>query len=71
MVRVNVMLVFKINPILTFDSGSYIKYVKDKKVLSLKAMTIHTPSLHTINGTQYDMEVVLYHKLGGNMEPRW
>ena len=56
-------------PILTFDSGSYIKYVKDKKVLSLKAMTIHTPSLHTINGTQYDMEVVLYHKMGGNMDP--
>jgi len=55
-------------PILTFDSGSYIKHVRDKKVLSLKAMTIHTPSLHTINGTQYDMEVVLYHKMGGNME---
>ena len=55
-------------PIITFDSGSYIKFIRDKRVLSLKAMTIHTPSLHTINGTQYDMEVVFYHKLGGNME---
>lgn len=54
-------------PIITFDTGSYIKYVKNKKVLSLKTMTVHTPSLHTINGTQYDLEVVFYHKLGGNM----
>lgn len=56
-------------PIITFDSGSYIKHIKDKSILALKAMTIHTPSLHTINGTQYDMEVVLYHKMGGNINP--
>jgi carbonic anhydrase len=54
-------------PIITFDSGSFIKFTKTKEILALKQMTIHTPSLHTFNGTQYDMEVVLYHKLTGTL----
>ena len=57
-------------PIIYFNSGSNIKYNATKDVLSLKAMTIHTPSLHTINGVKYDMEVVLYHKLGGGLDPK-
>jgi carbonic anhydrase len=56
-------------PIITFDSGSFIKFTKTKEILALKQMTIHTPSLHTFNGTQYDMEVVLYHKLTGTLNP--
>lgn len=54
-------------PIVYFDSGSYIKFTKNKEILSLKAMTIHTPSLHSIDGVFYDMEVVLYHKLSGSL----
>ena len=56
-------------PVITFDSGSFIKFTKTKEILSLKQMTIHTPSLHTFNGTSYDMEVVLYHKLTGTLNP--
>lgn len=56
-------------PIITFDSGSFIKFTKTKEILALKQMTIHTPSLHTFNGTAYDMEVVLYHKLTGTLNP--
>lgn len=57
-------------PIIYFNSGNNIKYVATKEVLSLKAMTIHTPSLHTINGIKYDMEVILYHKLSGGLNPK-
>lgn len=57
-------------PIITFDSGSFIKFTKTKEILALKQMTIHTPSLHTINGVQYDMEVVLYHKLTGTLNSK-
>lgn len=57
-------------PIIYFSSGSYIKHVATEDILSLKAMTIHTPSLHTINGVKYDMEVVLYHKIGGGLNPK-
>ena len=57
-------------PIITFDSGSFIKFSKTKEILALKQMTIHTPSLHTINGVQYDMEVVLYHKLTGTLNSK-
>lgn len=57
-------------PIITFDSGSFIKFTKTKEILALKQMTIHTPSLHTINGIQYDMEVVLYHKLTGTLNSK-
>lgn len=54
-------------PIVYFSSGSYIKYRATNDILSLKLMTIHTPSLHSINGVKYDMEVVLYHKLSGGL----
>jgi carbonic anhydrase len=54
-------------PIIYFDPGSYLKFIKNKDILSLKAMTIHTPSLHSFDGTFYDMEVVLYHKLSGSL----
>jgi carbonic anhydrase len=54
-------------PIIYFDPGSYIKYTRNNDFLSLKAITIHTPSLHSIDGTFYDMEVVLYHKLSGGL----
>jgi carbonic anhydrase len=57
-------------PIITFDSGSFIKFIKTKEILALKQMTIHTPSMHTFNGTQYDMEVILYHKLTGSLNPK-
>lgn len=54
-------------PIVYFDPGSYIKYTRNNDILSLKAMTIHVPSLHTVEGSHYDMEVILYHKLSGNI----
>lgn len=57
-------------PVITFDSGSFIKFTKTKEILALKQMTIHTPSMHTFNGTQYDMEVILYHKLTGTLDPK-
>ena len=48
--------------VLNYDSGSRIKF---KNVLySLEKISIHSPSLHTIDGTKYDMEICLYHSLG-------
>lgn len=48
-----------ITPIINFDQGSFIKF---KGVLyELTKATIHTPSLHSVNGAYYDMEVLLYH----------
>ena len=57
-------------PIITFDSGSFIKFTKTKEAFALQQMTIHTPSLHKFNDTQYDMEVILYHKLMGSLDPK-
>lgn len=57
-------------PIIYFSSGSVIEHKATKDILSLKAMTIHTPSLHTINGIKYDMEVVLYHKVSGGLDSK-
>ena len=46
-------------PTLRYDSGSYIKF---RGVLyELSKITLHTPSMHTFNGSHYDMEVQLYH----------
>lgn len=57
-------------PIITFDTNvGHIKYTSQKQILGLRAMTIHTPSMHTIDGTQYDMEVILYYKLSGPLNP--
>jgi carbonic anhydrase len=57
-------------PIIYFSNGCSIEHKATKDFLSLKAMTIHTPSLHSINGVKYDMEVVLYHKLSGGLSSK-
>jgi carbonic anhydrase len=57
-------------PIIYFSNGSSIEHKATKDFLTLKAMTIHTPSLHSINGIKYDMEVVLYHKLSGGLNSK-
>ena len=54
-------------PIIYFSDGSYLKHQATNDILSLKAMTIHTPSLHSMNGRKYDMEIVLYHKFAGGL----
>ena len=33
----------------------------DKNIFNLKKATLHTPSLHTINSENYDLEIMLYH----------
>lgn len=66
-------------PIIRFDYGSYIEvssgligtkegyeFNSNNKSLTkfyLKKMTLHTPSMHTINKHHYDMEAILYHQL--------
>jgi carbonic anhydrase len=57
-------------PIIYFTSGSRIEHKATKDILSLRAMTIHTPSLHSIDGVKYDMEVVLYHKISGGLNSK-
>jgi carbonic anhydrase len=48
-------------PIINFDPNSFIKF---KGVLyELNKMTLHMPSLHTVNELHYDMEILLYHCL--------
>jgi len=50
-----------ITPIINYDTGSFIKF---KGILyEMTKMTIHTPSMHSVNGNFYDMEVLLYHCL--------
>ena len=65
-------------PTIRFDYGSYIevssglidnkegyKFDCNSKSLNkfyLKKMTLHTPSMHTINNNHYDMEAILYHQ---------
>ena len=48
-------------PTVYFDPGSYCKF--KGTIYNLKMMTIHKPSMHTINHNNYDMEVLLYHSL--------
>lgn len=57
-------------PIIYFSTGSYIKKTITKEIFSLKMMTIHTPSLHAVDGVKYELEVVLYFKLSGNLDPK-
>lgn len=46
-------------PIIRVSSGNYIKF---RDILyELNKITVHTPSMHTINGDLYDMEICLYH----------
>ena len=54
-------------PIINFDNGSFIKYINRRKILQLRSMTIHVPSMHSVNGNKFDMEVILYHKFAGNL----
>lgn len=57
-------------PLITFDSkAGHLKYLAQKQIVGLRAMTLHTPSMHTIDGTQYDLEVILYYKLSGPLNP--
>lgn len=50
-----------ITPTVNFDPGSFIKF---RGILyELTKMTIHTPSMHTVNGSHYDIEILLYHCL--------
>lgn len=50
-----------VTPTVNFDPGSFIKF---RGVLyELTKMTIHTPSMHTVNGSHYDIEILLYHCL--------
>ena len=54
----NVSLVNNI-PTVSFTPNSYIKFKND--FYYLRKMTIHYPSMHTINEARYDMELMLYH----------
>lgn len=46
-------------PTVTFDPGSLIKF--QGEFFNLKKMTLHYPSMHTIDGSHYDMEILLYY----------
>jgi len=59
-------------PFVRFDPGSYIFYGGKKLPYYLTMMSLHTPSNHTINGSdenfikpggEYDMEIILYHTM--------
>ena len=64
-------------PTVYFDSGSYIQYnghqgdekypINSNNIFELHKMTMHTPSMHTINSMRYDMEINLYHYSLGDM----
>lgn len=47
-----------------YGPGSFTEY--QGTLFELKEITIHTPSLHTIDGEKLDMEVCLIHKLTDN-----
>ena len=45
-----------------YDKGSYVVYKSENPTkYQLDKLVPHVPSLHTINGTKYDMELCLYH----------
>lgn len=46
-------------PTVSFDPGCLIKF--QGEFFNLKKMTLHYPSMHTINGSHYDMEILLYY----------
>lgn len=46
-------------PTIKYDPNSYIKFAN--QLYELQKITLHTPSMHTINGEYYDMEMCLYH----------
>ena len=46
-------------PTIFFDPGCLLKF--QGEFFNLKKMTLHYPSMHTINGSKYDMEILLYY----------
>lgn len=48
------------NPTISLDPVSIIRF--KRAFYFLRRMTIHQPSMHTVNGTRYDMEIMLYHQ---------
>jgi len=45
-----------------YDAGSYVVYKSENPIkYLLNEMIPHSPSLHTVNGKKYDMELCLYH----------
>ena len=51
---------------LIVDTGSYIVY--KNVVYNLEYMTVHTPTMHKIDGEKYDMEIILVHSAGNPNE---
>ena len=47
-----------------YDPNSFIEY--KGSLYSLTEISVHTPSLHTIDGQKYDMEILLIHSLSGS-----
>jgi len=46
------------------SSGSFTEY--ESTLYELKEISIHTPSLHSIDGQKFDLEICLIHKLSDN-----
>ena len=57
----------KKTPFINFDNGSFLKYINNRKILQLRNASIHVPSMHTVDGANYDMEIILYHKTTGSL----
>lgn len=53
-------------PTVIFDPTCFCKF--KGMIYTLKKMTIHRPSMHTINHNNYDMEILLYHYLNPKSE---
>tara|TARA_B110001469_G_C9632093_1_gene316323 strand:- start:313 stop:1458 length:1146 start_codon:yes stop_codon:yes gene_type:complete len=47
-----------------YSQGSYVEY--QNILYELKEITIHTPTMHNIDNTKYDMEVCLIHSLSSD-----
>ena len=47
-----------------YNSGSYTEY--EQTLYELNEISIHTPSLHSIDGQKFDLEICLVHKLSDN-----
>ena len=43
------------------EEGDNYNFGGDKNIFNLKKATLHTPSMHTINSENYDLEIMLYH----------
>ena len=54
---------------LKYSDGSYLEY--DNILYELSEITIHTPTLHSIDNTKYDLEICLIHKLSSNNKKVW